>query len=356
MALTFFWRCESGTFSAGVDSSAGDSTPTNSGSPTYDAAANCGVGTNGLLIDASSEQVRFDTSTSLFSTTVGAIGFLFRRTVALSNGFRPLQIRGNSAGNQYSLQFVSSDEIEFIVGDPDGSPVKATTTAVNLASNTVYGIVCRWDQPNSLLRIEIYTLSGATATLVQGITNSSGFTAPTELAAADRFRLGDVGGTGVSGGALHIKNVFVGNTYAEPIQNNFTITDVDNYVAAGTGHTGTGAATSPAATTSGAAARGVTDNPGAIALTGPVPTIAGSGLVGVGRTASGAVTGVVPTVAGAGARGVTGTGALTGPRAILNGVGLGVVTGDSSTHSRARRPSVRRTVKYAHGRRAPWLK
>lgn len=224
-APTFFWRMESTTLSSGIDyvESGGDTTPTAGGAPALNATGAM-VGTNGLVASAG-QNYRFDTSTTVFDRNVGSYAMLLRVTT-WSSLARIVMIRGASAADQYSINLSGTDEITFIAGDPDGSNVAATTTAANLATNTIYGVIARWDQPNSLLRIEVYSDPLGTPTLIQGVSNTSGFTAPSALATADRFRVGENGG---SGGAVHMDNVFVSKTYAEPFENNFGITDIDNF-------------------------------------------------------------------------------------------------------------------------------
>jgi hypothetical protein len=228
MALTFFWRCESTTLSGTDDyvQSGGDTTPTAGGTPSI-AAGGAFVGTNGIIA-AAGQNYRFDTGTAVFDPNVGAFGMLFRINT-FNNQARPLMIRGATAANQYSLQLVGTDEIKFMVGDPDGSNVAATTTAANLALDTDYGLVCRWDQPNSHLVIEVYSDPLGTPTLLQSV-DAGAFTAPTELAAADRFRIGENSGVG---GSFDIDNIFVSKTYAEPIESNFAITSYTAYSAGG---------------------------------------------------------------------------------------------------------------------------
>ncbi len=224
MALTFFWRCE-GTTLRGTDDyveSGGDTTPTAGGTPSI-AAGGAIVGSNGIIAGTGANY-RFDTTTAVFDPTVGSFGMLFRINT-FNNSARPLMIRGTTAANQYSLQLVGADEIKFMVGNPDGSNVSATTTSANLVVDTDYGIVCRWDQPNSHLVIELYSTPLGTPALLQSV-DAGAFTAPTELAAADRFRLGENGGVG---GSFDIDNVFVSKTYAEPIESNFAITSYTSY-------------------------------------------------------------------------------------------------------------------------------
>ena len=228
MALTFFWRCE-GTTLSGTDDyveSGGDSTPTAGGTPSI-AAGGAIVGTNGIIAGTGSNY-RFDTGTAVFDPTVGSFGMLFRINT-FNNQARPLMIRGATAANQYSLQLSGTSEISFIVGDPDGTHVAATTTSAGLVTDTDYGLVCRWDQANSHLVIEVYSDPTGTPTLLDSV-DAGAFTAPTELAAGDRFRLGENGGVA---GSFDIDNVFVSKVYAEPIEDNFGITSFTQYGAGG---------------------------------------------------------------------------------------------------------------------------
>ncbi len=108
----------------------------------------------------------------------------------------------------------------------------------------------------------------------------------------------------------------------------------------GSAITGTGAATSPAATASGTAVRGVTDSGGAVALTAPLPTISGTGTVAVpgdAITGTGAITSSRATLAGVGVRGITGTGALTSPKPTISGTNIPLATGGGDSRDRRRR-------------------
>lgn len=231
MALTFFWRCE-GTTLSGTDDyveSGGDTTPTAGGSPSI-AAGGAFVGTNGIIATVGTNY-RFDTTTAVFDRTVGSFGMLFRANTWY-NGARVIMIRGSAAANQYSIELTGAGEIVAKVGDPDGATVDAATTTASLATDTDYGVIMRWDQPNSLLRIEVYSDPLGTPTLIQGVTNSSGFTAPADLVAGDRFRIGENSG---GGGSFDIDNIFVSKVYAEPIEDNFGITSYTEYGSVGGG-------------------------------------------------------------------------------------------------------------------------
>lgn len=225
MALTFFWRCESETFDGTHDFVApgGDSTPTAVSGPAINGTAAL-VGSNGIQIAAAGATYQFDTTTAVFDRLVGAVGFLLR-PITLVTDAQIIQIRGTTIADQYFLRMAGADELIFGVGDPDLA-VGAVTTTVDLATSTIYGVIGRWDHGNSLLRIEVYSTPLTTPTLIQGVTHSSGYTAPTGLVDTNRFRMGDVGGLGM---AMHLDNIFVADAYAEPIEDNFAIASYTDY-------------------------------------------------------------------------------------------------------------------------------
>ena len=70
MALTFFWRCESTTFSGTDDYSAGDDTPTSTGAPAI-SSTQAFVGTNSIFVDAVGENYNF-ASTSIWTDAPGS--------------------------------------------------------------------------------------------------------------------------------------------------------------------------------------------------------------------------------------------------------------------------------------------
>ena len=232
MALTFFWRCEGTTLDATHDFSAGDTTAESAFTPSIGSAAGM-VGTNGIVVDSFGDQYVFDTTSGLANRLVGSMGLLFRYS-SWAGSSVIFKVVGSSSAYQYGIMLAGSDEVRFYVGDPEGSNVSVVTTAANLASGTIYGIIGRWDQANSLLRIEVYSDPLGTPTLIEGVTNSSGFTAPADLVAEGGMRLGDASGLA---GAWHIDNVFISDTYAEPIESNFDITSYTLYNGGGSGPT-----------------------------------------------------------------------------------------------------------------------
>jgi hypothetical protein len=224
VALLFFNRCEALNDAAQDLNSGGDSSWTASGSATFDAAANCGLGTNGMLFNASAEQFRKDTSTAIIDPAEGCIGFLWRPTN--TNLGVIVTARGSTAANCYFFETRSTDEMSFGCGDVDGSPVRAQTTALNWTTNTVYGVIGRWNHATNTLRVEVYSDPLGTPTLIEGVSNTSGYTLPSDIAAADRLRFGDIGGVNPQ---FHVKNIFICDAYADAIESNFDITDYANF-------------------------------------------------------------------------------------------------------------------------------
>lgn len=375
MTLLFFNRCEGTNDGTGDLNSGGDSSWTAVGSASFDPSANCGIGTNGMLIPSGGSNFRKDTSTNIVDPAEGCCGFLWYPT-ALASG-QLLQIRGGTAANQYSI-FINATSAELLgrAGDPDGSNTTVTTAgATDFAINNLYGIILRWDYANDTLRIELWGDPLGTPTLLDSAETTGGFAQVTELASGDRFRIGSVDGTN---NQMFIKNIFICDAYADPIEANFGITHENQFDYGGSGAavTGSGALTSTAATAAATGSRGVQDSGGVVELVAPAATLAGEGTVTADEpqaiTGTGALTSTLPEVAGTavgpgqkigdgalivppavlaavGVRGVVGDGALTSPRAFLNGVGPNVSFGERFAHNRAVLKAYKRSIKYAHG-------
>lgn len=226
MALTWFWRAEGTTLDATHDFANGTSTVTLNSAASISATAAL-VGSNGLWCNGLSHQGQIDSTTTVFDTATGAIGFLFRAT-AWGGGTVICNV-GTGGANQYGFVVVGSSgsgNLRFYAGDPEGTNVSATTTVSNLAQAVTYGVIGRWDHAANTLRIEVYSTPTGTPTLVEGVSNTSGYTQPTSITTATGFRLGDGSGLGFTG---YFDNVFVSKTYAEPIENNFGITSYTSY-------------------------------------------------------------------------------------------------------------------------------
>lgn len=226
MALSWFWRAEGTTLDGTHDFANGTGTVTLNASASISATAAL-VGSNGLWANGVSQQGRIDSTTTVFDTATGAIGFLFRAT-AWAGGTLIVNV-GTGGSNQYGFTLSGSSgsgNISFYCGDPEGTNVSAVTTVGNLAQAVTYGVIGRWDHGANTLRIEVYSTPTGTPSLVQGVSNTGGYTQPSGLATSEGFRLGDGSGLGFTG---YFDNIFVSKVYAEPIESNFSITSYTAY-------------------------------------------------------------------------------------------------------------------------------
>ncbi len=173
------------------------------------------------------------------------------------------------------------------------------------------------------------------------VTASDAYTSPATLrtsfvnATTSNTQVG--GSRAGSGGSTSIECTFSNPGFAN---SRIFVVNVPDGGGGGSAVTGTGAATSPAATASGSGARGVQDSGGAVALTGPVATIAGSGTVstpGAAITGTGALTSPRATISGVAALGHVATGALTSPKPVISGTNIPLATGGGDSRDRRRR-------------------
>lgn len=153
MALTFYSRLQQLTLDGTHEYSAGASTWVSEGSTSFSSAA--GFVGDGLLVATSSSYLRMN-PTSIASGATGSAGFMIRFPSSAStfgsrlafftvSGSERIDVNINS--NSFRLQYVSS-------------ATYSVQANVSIAANTWYGVVIRWDQPNSLLRLEMYDASG----------------------------------------------------------------------------------------------------------------------------------------------------------------------------------------------------
>lgn len=226
MALKFFWRCEGTTLDGTHDYSIGDTTATANGTPTISATA-ARIGSNGVLIDAS-EWYEFDTPDTIVNRLTGSAAFWFQCPTAFPSSGQVIGFysRGATFENSISVRMSGTDELNLRIDSTTG-PVEQSllTTAANIAVGNWYFVVVRWDQPNNDRCIEVYDTSG---TLIQKVEDTStAYTAPTELNdSGGGLRYGNVSG---STNTLYIDNVFVADSYAEPLQDYLTITSYVGY-------------------------------------------------------------------------------------------------------------------------------
>lgn len=177
MAITFYWRCEGTTFNATHDYSAGDSTPTSLGSPSIAAGA-AKVGSNGISCPVSAtSHYAFDAASIL--GMVGSAGYWFKAVTAnpASPSVLGFQVVGTDTANLISVLVSGTDEIQFRNALSGGSASNLISSAADLAPDTWYGIIIRWDfttPSSSSKKLEVYDSAGS---LISGL--------PSELTGAN---------------------------------------------------------------------------------------------------------------------------------------------------------------------------
>lgn len=224
--LTFFWRCESTELDETHDlaSDAGDASLNFSATLSETAAL---VGESGLWANGAAQHASFDSTHTIFDPGEGAIGFLLYVTAWA--GGTAICIFGADNTNQYGVRLLGLNEsgnIAFFVGDPDSPTAEAVTTIGSLGAGVLYGVVGRWNHAEDTLRIEVYSDPLGTPTLIQGVSNTNGYTAPSSLVGESRFRIGDQSGTGFT---AYYDNIFASQDFDEPIEDNFGITSYTEY-------------------------------------------------------------------------------------------------------------------------------
>lgn len=220
MAIRFFWRGESDTLDATHDYSAGDTTGSSNSGCVCDSTISVVPGnTNSVYVAAASDHFRFDnTGISSDLASVGSAAFAIKITG--NPGGAPecgLKLRGSSttAANVTTtlLNTGFASNIGQIRFRHAGTTLIPSSGGSALSLNTLYGVVYRWDQPNSLRRLEIYNSSGS---LIEAVENTDAFTAPTWGVQADGgIRVGEDSGINVTCG---IANAMISDTYAEPLE------------------------------------------------------------------------------------------------------------------------------------------
>lgn len=225
-SVNFFWRAEDTTLDGTHDFSAGDTTAELQSTAVIDPGA-AFIGTNGLDIPSSADNARFDiTSGDLIDVDTGAIAFWFR-LITFSGGtlFNALQV-ANGAHNITIFPIGTDDatgrEISFRVRRGGGLNVSISTTDADLALNTWYAVVARYDEPNSDMRIEIYNDDGS----LRGTPAEDLNTNFDQPGALDRLNIGEASGTASD---RHMDNIFIADDYNEPLEDKLFITSWTEY-------------------------------------------------------------------------------------------------------------------------------
>lgn len=254
MALTFFWgvTTNSATLQSlgTTDFSNGDTTGTGQGSPVFSTdglsgsyAFGAGANTQAGYGFASNSGGSFYTGTidnvTQATDLVCSFGFNFYAANAApattTNRQLGFQVKSVSTERiQVVLTNAGKLAIEFTHG---GSTQVYCTTTTGFAADQWYGVVGRIDIPNNKAKLEVYTHSGShgsALTLVESVEDtSSGKDAVAPI--LDPTASSGTTFTAAAGvhttDPLYFDNLFIANTYDEPIQNNLTISAYSSYLA-----------------------------------------------------------------------------------------------------------------------------
>lgn len=223
MALTFFWRAENSTTLDGThDYSAGDTTATANNAIEF-SSAQAAVGTYSILANQGVEYYWFD-SASIFSVSQGSAGFWFRITSFTAGATLMDFYDASEVGSSIYVETTGTDELRMRISRVGQGVTDIATTTANIAVDTWYFCVIRWHESNQDGRIEVYNSSMA---LLDSNENLSVTSTHFPLNAnVDRFLLGDINNNNPN---AYIDNIFVADTYSEPLEDNATITSYTQY-------------------------------------------------------------------------------------------------------------------------------
>lgn len=233
MALKFYWRFEnSGTLDGTHDFSAGDTTATNNGSPTFDGTT-FKIGSYAGSYPAASAQHRFDPASIMSSggpggSSAGAVGFWFYTTSGrLTDRDLFFFVRGSASSTDcISVRCGGSNTIKLQIRNATNGGIELAHGST-ISDNTWYFVVIAWDSAATSRRISLYDASGAEigSTVTDTSTN---FTNNLPANLTSRFQFGDNTGSGPFG---YVDNVFIGDAYADAdaFVSNKSITSYTNY-------------------------------------------------------------------------------------------------------------------------------
>jgi hypothetical protein len=163
MALTFYWRCESGTLDGTHDYSAGDTTATNNNTPTYTTSARL-VGSTGNGLDITTDARAMFDAASIWTASQGAVGFWVQTTdfsldssrkcfalTEASSGF-PVRIYLTGAGS-------GSTDVTAYTNDARTGQATIATSGVAMATGSKYFVTFQWNTSTNSRRVAVYNSS-----------------------------------------------------------------------------------------------------------------------------------------------------------------------------------------------------
>jgi hypothetical protein len=216
MAVVFYSRLDSLTLDATHELTNVAMSFTAAGTTSFASAA--GFAGNGLLCEAANSYLDSGNVETLISPSAGSCGLMIRfpstvptfgDRVTVVNVNATEAIRLNISSNSFQLQWTANSATVSVLAN------------VTLSSNTWYGVVVRWNQPNNRLELEMYDANGDA---LGSWSHGAAFNAWTT--ATRSFRVGANTSAANTG---HYDNFFISDDPDEPIQNNFSINSITSY-------------------------------------------------------------------------------------------------------------------------------
>lgn len=231
MALDkFYWRCEGTTLDGTHDFTAGDGTAVLNSTAAINTDAAL-VGTNGLDCPTLGDNAQFVVSAGdIISSSEGSLAFKFRIVAFAANSSLFRAYNSASINHHIKVYLTGTDdatgrELSFAVRVTGSTNVIISTTAADMALNTVYAAVARWHVGNGDMRLEVYNADGSLRTSVENLATGSG--TPSGI---DTMLFGLSEGAGTQD--AHVDNLMISSTYGEPLEDNL---DINSYTAYGGG-------------------------------------------------------------------------------------------------------------------------
>lgn len=241
MALTFFWRGENSlTLDGTHDYSAGATTVSAAQSATFEATSPIKVGSYSLDYPTNTDY-HYLSTTSIWDTGANyenSFGFWFYPT-AWTAGDKIFRFHESAAPNDYvSVEHLGTSGTGNLRLSMNEQGIGQTNVDLNdgdISLNAWYFVICRLDKGNTTARIELYDSSMTQLDFAENaaVTSSHMVTSINELF---------FGATDSGADPMFMDNIFIANTYAEPLEDNATITSYTNY-SAGTSAAVTGTVT-----------------------------------------------------------------------------------------------------------------
>lgn len=233
---TFVWRAEGSTLDATADFTVNDNSATLSNA-SIAAAAACN-GSSGLQSNASAVGTADFTPTTIIdnSTTPtnshGSAAFKLKFATAVPGANQAIGFRakGTTNNDAISVQTLASQELALEIRHATNGAIQLATTAANLAADTCYWVVIRWDIPNDDRKIEVY--NGSTGALIdsaQDLSTDLSTFAPASMDTTLQLGIKSASNTNAS----YTDNFIISDSYSAPLQNFYNITSYQPAYTAG---------------------------------------------------------------------------------------------------------------------------